>query len=480
MKSRLDLLQKSFFTYVVLFFLASCTMHPRYERPVMDTPEDWRVSLLSENGLDLDWWQKFEDPVLNDLIQEALVSNQDLKTAIARVDQFRAQLTIARSQFYPQLSTDVLSQRQKISSSVTALPTGIKPVFNLFGLVLNASYLVDLWGEVRSGAEAAYHSWLSSVEARRVVVLGLVSSVASSYIQLRQLDQQLKVSQNTLKDRQESCYLAVVRFDLGLTSDMEVEQAISEVEDAKLQVESFSLQIAEVENEMSVLLGKPSTAILRGKSLEEEKLPPSIPSFLPSDLLETRPDIRAAEERLIALNANIGVAKAKFFPKINFASAIGAESVKMNQLFTDLSKVWSFGSDIVQQIFTGFALTGGLDEAKAEREEALHSYLSSILKAFQEVNDALISHKIYLQELETQKAKVASLKNYLYLSNLRYKEGQIDYLTYLDAERHLFEALLDYETTKGNTFLSYIQIYQALGGGWVEKADEEALHGNNF
>src|SRR3990167_9358313 len=203
----------------IFLTLASCTMHPKYERPPLCDEASWRTPLATENSVDEGWWKQFEDPVLNQLIEEALICNQDLKTAIARVDQYRAMLTIARSQFYPQLSTEALSTRQKISSSVTALPPGIKPIFNLFGLVLKASYLVDLWGEVRSGAEAAYHSWLTSVEARRSVVLGLVSAVSSSYIQLRQLDQQLTISNETLKTREQSLYLAKVRFELGLTSE---------------------------------------------------------------------------------------------------------------------------------------------------------------------------------------------------------------------------------------------------------------------
>ncbi|MBI3901024.1 MAG: efflux transporter outer membrane subunit [Chlamydiia bacterium] len=450
-------------------------MYPKYERPSFCDEVAWRTPLSTENSIDEKWWNQFEDPVLNDLIKEALANNQDLKTAIARVDQYLAMLTVARSQFYPQFSTDAFSSRQKISSSATALPSGIQPVFNLFGLILKASYLVDIWGEVRSGVEAAYHMSLSSIETRRSVVLGLVSAVASSYVQLRQLDHQLKVSEETLKTREQSLHLANVRFELGLTSQIQVEQAISEVEQAVLKVEEYQLGIAETENQISVLLGSPSRSIPRGKTLDQERMPPSIPPFLPSDLLDQRPDVRAAEERLIALNANIGVAKAQFFPQIRFDSTVGAESVSLNQLFTNPSKIWSFGSDLLQQIFTGFALTGNLEEARAEKEEALSSYFSTILNAFKEANNALTSHKIYLEEVETQRIRVEALKKYLYLANLRYQEGETDYLTFLDAERHLFEGLLDYESAKGNSFLSYIQIYQAFGGSWVCQADDEAL-----
>ncbi len=458
----------------LLLFLASCTFYPKYERPGLEDPSAWRETLETQNAVDVGWWKQFDDNILDGLIDTALANNQDLQTAIARVDQFQGQLLIAKSMLYPQVSGGGLAQRQKISTSVTALPPGVQQVFNLFGLLFNASYLIDLWGEVRSGVEAAYHSWLSAIEARRVVVLGLVSSVSSTYIQLRQLDQQLIIAKETLKSRGDSLYLAKIRFELGLTSDLEVEQAISEVEEAQVQVESFEILVAQTENLLSFLIGSPSREIPRGLTLDQTTMPPSVPVVLPSELLNQRPDIRAAEERLIAANANIGVAKAQFFPKINLGGAAGAESIAMNQLFTKASKIWEFGSTIMQQVFTGFELTGNLDVAKAEKKEALHAYLSTVLKGFQEVNNALIAHKVYLEQVETERVRVEALKKYLHLSDLRYKEGQIDYLTFLDAERQLFRGLLDFETAKANSFLSYIQIYQSLGGGWVIEADKQA------
>ena len=209
-----------------LVLLSSCTFYPHYERPCIEDAS-WREPLSTQNAVDVDWWKQFGDEVLDQLIEQTLANNQDLKAAISRVDQFQAQLMVARSKLYPQLNANGLAQRQKISETVTALPTGIKQIFNLFGAIFNASYLVDLWGEVRSAATVAYHDWLSSIEARRTVVLGLVSSVSSTYIQLRQLDQQLLISQATLKDREESLYLANIRFDLVLTSDLQVQQAIT-------------------------------------------------------------------------------------------------------------------------------------------------------------------------------------------------------------------------------------------------------------
>ncbi len=459
----------------LLLLFAGCTLAPKYERPSLsDMPSVWMTALSTENSQEIDWWKQFGDPVLDSLIEQALAQNQDLKAAIARVDEFQAQLTMARSKLYPQLSGDAFASKQKISTSVSALPPGIKQIFNLFGGILNASYLVDLWGEVRSGAEAAYHAWLSSVEARKMVVLALVSGTASAYFQLRQFDSQLAIAYETLQTRNESLYLAQVRFGLGLNSELEVQQAIAEVESAKVEIDTLQIEQALAQNLLCFLIGAPSQPLERGLSLDEALMPPSIPETLPSDLLLQRPDVRAAEEKLIAANANIGAARAKFLPQINLASSLGTESTQVNTLFQNASKIWEFGADAIQQIFTGFALTGQLELSYAQKEELLHAYLSTILKAIQEANDALASHRLYLEEVENQKARAAAQKQYLYLSDLRYKEGQIDYLTFLDAERQLFRGLLDLETAKGNSFLSYIQIYQAFGGCWVEAADNRA------
>ncbi len=459
----------------LLLLFAGCTLAPKYERPSLcEMPSVWMTALSTENSQEIDWWKQFGDPILDSLIDRALSQNQDLKAAIARVDEFEAQLTIARSKLYPQLSGDAFASKQKISTSVSALPSGVKQIFNLFGAILNASYLVDLWGEVRSGAEAAYHAWLSSVEARKMAVLALVSSTASAYFQLRQFDSQLAIANETLRTRNESLYLAQVRFGLGLNSELEVQQAIVEIETAKVEIETLAIEQALAQNLLCFLIGAPSQLLERGLALDEAYIPPSIPGTLPCDLLLQRPDVRAAEEKLIAANANIGAARAKFLPQINLASSLGTESTQVNTLFQNASKIWEFGADAVQQIFTGFALTGQLELSLAQKEELLHAYLSTLLAAIQEANNALVSHNFYLQEVQTQKDRVAAQQQYLHLSDLRYKEGQIDYLTFLDAERQLFRGLLDLETAKGNSFLSYIQIYQAFGGSWVASADNQA------
>jgi multidrug efflux system outer membrane protein len=250
-----------------LLLLTSCTMHPKYERPCVETPDSWRTAIDTKKAINIDWWKGFKDPVLDLLIEEALANNQDVKVAIARVDQFRAELGIARSKYFPQVQAKADGDRQHIASSITALPPGLSNTFNSYDLIFSASYLVDIWGEVRSKVESSYNQWLASIEARRSVVLGLVSSVASSYIQLLKLDQQLFIAHETVRAREESLYLAKVRFELGLTSELQVEQAISEVESAKVEEENLKIQIAQTENFLCVLLGKPSMTIPRGENI---------------------------------------------------------------------------------------------------------------------------------------------------------------------------------------------------------------------
>lgn len=449
----------------LLIFLVSCTLHPRYQRPEMEMPQSWRTPVYCQKEIEQKWWQAFGDPVLDSLVERALFQNQDLQVAISRIDQYEAQLGIVRANLFPQLSVEGIGTRQKISSAVTALP-GNQDIFNVFGFIFKPSYWVDLWGEVRSAVESARADYLAAIDAERWVKLQLISSVINTYIQLRQSDSQLAISQRTLYDRQIALEQAQIRFELGRTSQLPVEQAITEVDQAEIQVENFARIIAEGENLLSLLLGEMSQAIPRGRALDELYLPPSIPSYAPAEIVCQRPDIREQEFKLMAANADIGVARAKFLPKIMAIGSWGSEGNSIPSLFTTSATIWSIGASAVQEIFTGGRLINNVRLSFAKKEEALHQYLSKLLNGVKEVNDALISHKIFLEEVNTQRERVEALKSYLYLAHLRYEEGQTDYLTFLDAERHLFQGLLDLEQAVGNTFFSFVQIYLSLGGDW--------------
>lgn len=464
---------------LLVLAMGGCTLHPKYARPQMATPAQWRFSAEEgANYANLSWWKHLGDPVLDEYIEQALANNQDLLQAIYRVDDYVARLGIARSLLYPQLSADIDAGRNKMSTTLAPAIGEGQAVSNAYTLLLNASYLVDIWGKIRSTAESAKAQMLAQVQNRRTVVLTLVSAVAASYVNLRRLDDQLCIAEETLKTRNESYYLAVVRFDLGYTSKIQVEQAKSEVESAEVAVARIQLEIGLEEDALAVLLGKPPGEIRRGKELGELVMPIKIPVFKPADIFDQRPDILSSEQELISANADIGVARARFFPDISLVSNIGTESSFFHQLFQSSSNVWQYGMTLVQEIFTGGRLTSGLKLTEAQKMERLYAYESVVLNAFKEVNDALIAHQKTLEIFKVQQERVETLGEYFHLATLRYEEGETDYLTFLDAERQYFNSQLECAKAQGDSFIALIDIYKSLGGAWVKEADEDSLRMN--
>lgn len=460
--------------FLLILGLAGCNFKPDYCRPCMEMPETWRFKHDEDPNdcVNIRWWEQFQDPVLDELIMTALKNNEDLQVATARVLQFYAQFRIVASQFFPEIDFDASYLRQELSNAIDYAP--IPPAFRtnyLYNLALTLSYEIDVWGAIRNSSEAALAQYLSQIEARRTVVLTLVSSVASAYVLLRQFDSQLEISRLTYQARVEAWKIATLRYEVGLVSEMEVVQAVSEVDTALVSVKTFEELIPQQEDLISVLLGEPPRPIHRGKILEGFQKPPSVPAGLPSDLLQNRPDILQAELQLIAANAQIGVARAAFFPTISLTGLYGAESTALRNLFKNIARMWDYGLALLEPLFTGWRLTYQLREAEAVAMEAIHAYKQIILTAFQEVDDALIAYQINQEIVEVQKEQVAALEIYLKLAFLRYENGQNDYLTVLDAERTLFRAQLDLAQSEGNVFQALIGIYKALGGGWVIDAD---------
>lgn len=470
----------SSFVLLSLLFVSSCTMYPHYSRPKVDTPTTWRFSAEeTPHAANVLWWKSLGDVVLDAYVEEALANNQNLIEAMYRVDQYMARLGIVRSQLYPQLSGNVDAGRNKVSSTLEPTVPESQAISNAYGMVLNLSYQLDIWGKIRSASHAAKAELLSQIQNRRTVVLTLISSVTSSYINLRKLDKQIEIAKETLKARNESYYLAVVRFELGNTSEIQVDQAQAEVESAEIALERLELEMRLEEDLISILLGKPPSDVKRGKDLNEFVMPVKVPVFRPLDLFDQRPDILSSEQDLIAANANIGVARALFFPQIDVIGAIGTGSSFFSQLFNEPSTVWQYGLTLLQEVFTGGFLTNNLRRTKAQKMEQLYSYESVVLNAFKEVNDALIAHQKTLEIYAFQQERVKTLEAYFYLATLRYDEGLIDYLTYLDAERQVFNAQLDCAGAQGDSFLTLVDIYKSLGGGWVIEADNQSLQMND-
>ncbi len=462
-------------TYMSLCFiglLTSCSLEPGYRRPCMEMPQSWRIEASDESTCcNVRWWEELQDPILDALVVQALENNKDLKTAIWRVSEFYGYYQIASSKLYPQIESDGMALKERIPEQASFLPEGFSPITPYYKYEFSLSYEIDLWGKIHSQSRAACEELLAQVENQKTVVLSLISAVAQTYLFIRELDQELKISNATLRDREEYVVLARKRFEGGLTSEIEVEQAISVLEEVRAIIATLEAQIPVQENLLSVLLGTSPTCILRGKEITQFSLPPVIPAGLPSDLLERRPDIMAAENRLIAANARIGVARAAFFPQISLTGLFGQESLQLKDLFTAPSIAWAIGGQYAQAIFTGGRLVGQLNATVSEQRELLYQYEQTILTAFKEVNDALVTHRQSKKLVDIETQRVAALVEYLKLAWLRYYEGQADYLTVLDAETKLLSSELDLTKAQGDVFITLVDIYKSLGGGWVIEAN---------
>jgi multidrug efflux system outer membrane protein len=449
---------------------------PKYARPDQPVPTEWRVE--AEEGSEFannSWWKALGDEALDELIDKALANNRDLQVAIARVLQYFADYEVSRSSLLPQINLNSLAVKEDLPIDEDFLPPGFNKVTPDYRLNLSVSYEIDLWGKLRNTASAAYSEYLGEIQNRRTVVLTLVGSVASAYVSLRQLDAQLEIAKNILESRKESLEIARYRFEGGLTSKIEVDQAESVYEDAVATVANLEKLVPQQENLLSVLIGEPSHEIKRGQPLSKLILPDSVPSGTPVDLLTRRPEILAAENKLIAAHANIGVARAAFFPQVNFAALFGLDSLQLSNLFNKTSNTWSLGGTLLEQVFTGGELSGQLKVAKAKKQELLAVYEQKILEALREVNDALIGLKQTKRVFAADTLQVAALKDYLSLSWDRYYEGQTEYLTVLDAERHVFDAELKMVAAEADQFFALVDLYKSLGGGWVVEADLEAI-----
>jgi multidrug efflux system outer membrane protein len=460
----------------LILLAGGCTVGPDYQRPKVDIPAQWRLNdQEAKNLADSTWWQQFNDPVLNDLIATALRENKDLLIATARIEQFAGQYGIVRSGLFPQVGASGAYDRQRITESGDNRVTpGYQTTTDSFSANVNASWEIDLWGRVRRSTEAARAELLASEEGRRAVLLSLVGNVASAYINLRDLDRQLEISRQTTNSRQASYLVFKDRYAGGVISEFELSQNKSQYEEALATIPALEKAISQQENGLSVLLGRNPGPITRGKRIDQLALP-AILAGLPSDLLERRPDIRQAEQTLVAANAQIGVAKAAYFPSISLTGAYGSASGDLGDLFKGPSRAWQYSAPISVPIFTAGKIAGSVQAAEAVQQQALLGYQQAIQNGFREVNDALSDQEQTRKQLAAQKSQVDSLRQYADIARLRYDNGYSDYLVVLDAERSLFNAQQAYAQTQGALHLALINLYKAMGGGWVGKAEQLAL-----
>ena len=464
---------------LLVLLLAGCAVGPDYLRPTVATPEAWRsgsalpASEKPEELANLAWWMQLEDPVLDALIGEALANNRDLKIAAARIDEAAGALGTTRAQLFPQFGASLNGSRAQASNAgATPIPATVNRVNNQYSAALNVGWEIDLFGRLRRATEASRADLLASEESRRGLALSLAATVANSYISLRDLDSELDIARQTLKTREESLRIFDLRYQGGVVSEMEVAQVRSEMEAARIAVTNLELAVAQQENALSTLLGRLPGPITRGKTLADMGLPLP-PASLPASVLERRPDIRQAEQNLVANNARIGVAKAAYFPTISLTGLLGSSSVAFSNLFSGPAKVWSYGGDLALPIFTAGAIAGQVQSAEARQVQALEQYRKAIENAFREVDDALIGGAKSREGLDSRIRQVDALKTYARNASLRYEGGYSSFLEVLDAERSLFQAQIYESQARGQALIATTTLYKVLGGGW--QAASEAV-----
>ncbi len=455
--------------------LAGCTVGPNYKRPSLAVPATFRApeplpATQAASLASLQWFEIFKDDKLQELIRTALKQNYDLRDAVARVEAARAELGITRSAQFPNLGASGGVDFNRLSrEGATPLPPQLLSSQNrTFGEATLSllSFEIDIWGRLRRATEASRAELLSADENRKAVITTLVSDVATAYLSLRELDYELEISRRTLETRRQSLELTKSRQIGGVSTLLDLRQAEQLVDTAAETIPGIQQQIQQTENLIRLLLGENPGDVTRGKSLTEQDLPPQVPAGLPSELLERRPDIRAAEETLISANAQIGVARAAYFPQLTLSGFLGGQSTQLSSLFSGPASAWSLAPQLSQPIFTAGRLKSGVRLAQAEQESALVQYEKIIQTAFAEVSNSLIAHQFVRESREQQEALVFALRDRERLAYIRYRGGVDTQLNALDADRDLFQAELTLAQIRRDELLTVVQLYKALGGGW--------------
>ena len=446
--------------------LSGCAMGPNYHRPDLSLPDAWRSGDVTTNSFaDLPVADVYRDPVLNGLIATALSNSPDVRSAVARIEQAAAALRIQQADYWPSVngSATYTSARK---GNIPPLRGAEGDQYDIFGAL---SYEVDVWGRIRRLNESARAQCLATEEARRSVEIGLVGGVASAYFNLRALDRQLEIANATLASRQDMLELTKIKFDDGggIVSELDVVQAQTQVSSTKSSIANLQRLIATTENALNLLLGGYPGDVPRGLGLAEQWQPGDLPAGLPADLLLRRPDVQAAEQNLIAANANIGVARAAYFPAISLTGALGLQSDELSDLFdAGLSKAWSFSPNLAAPIFNAGKIRANVRVAEAQQKEALAGYEKAIQTAFREVADALAGVQYLRRQLAADEETLQAETKRLDLSQARYEGGVSAYSDVLDAQRYQFSAELTAVQTRNDLLNATVQLYKALGGGW--------------
>jgi outer membrane protein, multidrug efflux system len=460
---------KLFVVGFLIMLCSGCVVGPNYKKPAVPVPPEYRgvsPDLTSKSEAvsfgDQKWSDAFQDEALRDLIQTALKQNYDVRIAAARILEARAQLGISRADQLPSVAAGASAANERTPQTVgrPSIETSASQVS------LSLAWELDFWGKFRRATESARANLLSQEWAQRQVISSLVSDVASAYFQLRELDLELEISRQTLASRKDSLRLTQILADGGATSMLDVRQAEQLVYTAGASIPDLERRIEQQENFISMLLGKNPESIARGRKLVDQPHTLEVPAGLPSSLLERRPDIRQAEQQLIAANAQIGVAKADYFPQISLTGAGGFQSSALTSLFTGPAGLWTLGGSAIQPVFEGGRIRNRVKLAQARTEEATLVYQHTVQQAFRDVSDSLVGYRKN-QEFRIQQEQLThSAEEAQKLSNMRYKGGATSYLEVLDSDTRYFSAQLSLAQAQLRELQSLVQIYRSLGGGW--------------
>lgn len=454
---------------LMVILVSACTVGPDYRRPELDLPESYRLAPAEAPALqaiaDLPWWELFDDPQLVALIEQALRENLDLRLAAAQILEAQAQLAVARAPLLPFVSGEAQASRTNQNAAGRTVES--------FLAALALSWELDFWGRYRRATEAARAALLATEEGRRSVLASLVAAVAQQYLELAALRQRLDIAERTASAQRESLDLVRSLAKQGVQSDAEVRQAESQLLATEAQVPGLERRVAQAENALSVLLGMPPHGFTLEGGLPRVGVSPEVPVGVPSELLERRPDVRQAEQRLVAANANVGVARALFFPRISLTGLLGRASDSLRGVVSNGRTAGSIALGASAPIFSGGEVTANYEAARARAEQAVIAYRRTVLTALQEVSDALVALDRDRREAEVNRRRVEVTRDALHLAELRFRAGVVSYLEVLDAQRQLFAAQLDLNAAQLNQRLSAVQLYRALGGGWQGRRGEE-------
>ena len=460
--------------------LSGCmTVGPDYQRPDLPLPQAWRTTQPEAmDVVNTEWWKGLGDPALDALIVEAIDSNLDLQLATLRVEQFDARLLISRADGRPQIGYEASANRRRYSQEQPALlPRGVNQYQNAFEVGGNLSWELDLWGRVRRAREAASADLMASEDARHAMMLSVVTSVATSYVQLLALDHQLELARQTQENRRDALALVQTKYQGGAASQLDVARAQAALYDVTGVVPELERQVAELENATSLLLGRNPGPVARG-TLLAVKLPP-VPAGIPADVLVRRPDVMAAEQNLISANARIGVAKAQYFPRISLTALLGQGSNELDNLLQSSATTGLVGAGLLGPIFSGGRIKGDIREAESVQQQMLVTYQQTVQTALREVEDALVFRAKSGEIATAGEQQLAALRDAVRLSDARYEGGQSSYLDVLDAQQELYEAQDKQVGRDRDTYLALISIYKAMGGGWMVAQEQRDAAGAN-